>query len=302
MMLKKVLQQFLKMKQNNKCPICKSNRNTKYWAMHGYKLTRCLKCQFVWDSNMSENVLSQYDKSYFQNDNPKGGYTNYFEGMKINKKTFVDRLKKIENRLGFKGKLLDVGAALGDCLEVAQNLGWRDSYGVEVSKFAVSEARKRGVKNIENSTLGESDYKFNQFDAITYQDVIEHVPDPIKELKTAYKYLKNSGIIFLVTPDIGGYWHKLLKSMWYHYKPGEHIMYFSQSNLKLALEKSGFKNIETRVTYHVLSVEYVLNRLKYYSPIIFESLLKIVDKFSYVKNFSFKAYTGEIEAWAQKQS
>lgn len=287
-------------KQINKCPICESSKSTKYWAMNGYKLTRCLKCQFVWDSNMSENVLLQYDKSYFQNDNPKGGYTNYFEGMKINRKTFVDRLSKIEKRLGFKGRLLDVGAALGDCLEVAQNLGWNDACGVEVSKFAVSEARKRGVKNIQNSTLDKSTYKHNEFDAITYQDVIEHVPDPVKELKTAYKYLKKGGLIFLVTPDIGGYWHKLLKSMWYHYKPGEHIMYFSQSNLKLALEKSGFKNIETRITYHVLSVEYVLSRLKYYSPFIFDNLIKLVSNFPKIKNFAFKAYTGEIEAWGVK--
>lgn len=288
------------MKKENRCPICKSRKNTKYWAMRGYHLTRCEKCKFVWDSNMSENVLLQYDKSYFQNDNPKGGYTNYFEGMKINRKTFVDRLLKIEKRLGFKGKLLDVGAALGDCLEVAQNLGWNDSCGVEVSKFAVSEAKKRGVKNIQNSTLEDSDYKFNQFDAITYQDVIEHVPDPIRELKIANKYLKKRGLIFLVTPDIGGFWHKLLKSMWYHYKPGEHIMYFSQSNLKLALELSGFKNIETRITYHVLSIEYVLSRLRYYSPFVFDNLIKLISIFPKLKNFAFKAYTGEIEAWGEK--
>lgn len=285
--------------QNNKCPICESKNNTKYWAMRGYSLTKCKKCEFVWDSNRSENVLLQYDKSYFKNDNPKGGYTNYFEGMKINRKTFVDRLKKIEKRLGFKGRLLDVGAALGDCLEVAQEMGWSDSYGVEVSKFAVSEAKKRGVKNIKNSTLAKSGYKYNSFDAITYQDVIEHVDDPIKELKTAYKHLKKDGLIFLVTPDIGGLWHKILKSMWYHYKPGEHIMYFSEGSLSLALEKAGYKNIETRKTYHVLSVEYVLSRLRYYSPFIFGNFQKIADIVG-IKNFAFKAYTGEIEAWAQK--
>ena len=76
-------------------------------------------------------------------------------------------------------------------------------------------------------------------------------------------------------------------------------MYFSQQSLRSALERSGFKNVETRRTYHVLSVEYVLNRLKYYSPLIFENLLKIISK-SKLKDFAFKAYTGEIEAWGQK--
>lgn len=282
-----------------KCPICESPRNTKYWAMAGYRLSRCKKCNFVWDSNRSENLLAQYDKSYFKNDNPKGGYTNYFEGMKINKKTFVDRLQKIEKRIGMKGKLLDVGAALGDCLEVAQNLGWRDSHGVEISKYAVSEAKKRGVKNIQNCLLNDAKFSKNYFDAVTYQDVIEHVDNPVKELKNAYKYIRKGGIIFIVTPDIGGLWHKLLGSLWYHYKPGEHVMYFSQNNLKLALEKAGFRNIVTRKTYHVLSLEYIFNRLKYYSPFIFENLLKIVRKLS-IKDLAFKSYTGEIEAWAEK--
>jgi len=298
--LKGVTKHYLMLKRTKHiCLICGSNKTSAYWAMSGYKLTKCEKCNFVWDFYHAEDVLAQYDKSYFENDNPKGGYTNYFEGMRINKKTFVDRLSKIEKRLGFKGKLLDVGAALGDCLEVAQHLGWKDSYGVEVSKFAVSEAKKRGVKNIKNSVLSESGYKMNSFDVITYQDVIEHVDNPIKELKDAYKFLNKNGIIFLVTPDIGGYWHKLLKSMWYHYKPNEHIMYFSENSLRLALEKSGFKNIETRKTYHVLSIEYVLNRLMYYSPFIFGNLKKVATQIG-IKDFAFRAYTGEIEAWGQK--
>ncbi|WKZ26021.1 MAG: class I SAM-dependent methyltransferase [bacterium] len=286
-------------KLTNKCPICKSKRNTKYWAMHGYKLSRCKECEFVWDSNHQVDVLLQYDKSYFQNDNPKGGYTNYFEGMRINKRTFIDRLKKIEKKLKFKGRLLDVGAALGDCLEVATHLGWKDSYGVEVSEFAVSQAKKRGVTNIKNTVLEDSGYPRNNFDIITYQDVIEHVSNPIKELKIAYKYLKKDGLIFLVTPDIGGLWHKLLKSMWYHYKPGEHIMYFTQGSLRLALEMAGFKNIETRKTYHVLSLEYVFSRLKYYSPYFFEMMVTLSKKLG-IQDYSFRAYTGEIEAWGQK--
>lgn len=281
-----------------KCPICGSKKNKKYWAMHGYKLARCESCSMVWDPYRMENVLSQYDKNYFQNENPKGGYANYYEGMRVNKRTFSDRLKKIAKKIGGKKKLLDVGCALGDCLYTAKKEGWKDIYGVEVSKFAYEFAKSRGL-DIKNTTLNKAGFIKDSFDAITYQDVIEHVEDPLEELKTAHSLLKRGGYIFLVTPDVGGYWHKILKSLWYHYKPGEHIMYFTQESLKLALLKAGFKNIEARITYHVLSVEYVLNRLKYYSPFIFENALKLISK-SKLKNFAFKAYTGEIEAWGQK--
>ncbi|KKP48286.1 MAG: Methyltransferase type 11 [Candidatus Woesebacteria bacterium GW2011_GWA1_33_30] len=280
------------------CLICGSKKHKEYWAMHGYKLAKCSNCSFVWDFFHSENVLAQYDKSYFQNQNPKGGYANYYEGMRVNKKTFTDRLNKIQKRISGKGKFLDVGCALGDCLMAAKEEGWKDVSGVEVSKFAYEFAIKRGL-NVKNTTLDKAGFKPNSFEAIAYQDVIEHVEDPLYELETAHKLLKNKGYIFLVTPDVGGLWHKLLNGLWYHYKPGEHIMYFSQASLRLALEKTGYKNIETRRTYHVLSIEYVLNRLKYYSPFIFDNLAKIVHGFHF-KDFAFKAYTGEIEAWGQK--
>lgn len=281
----------------SKCPICGSQKNNKYWAMPGYSLSRCEDCSMVWDPFPPEDEKGQYDKSYFQNDNPKGGYTNYFEGMRINKKTFSDRLNKIEKRFG-KGKLLDVGCALGDCLSEAKKMGWRDSEGIEVSSFAVSVARKKGLK-VTQGTLESVKPKNESFDVVTYQDVIEHIKDPMLELSKVYKILKKKGVVFLVTPDVSGLWQKILGSLWYHYKPREHIMYFSQKSLALALEKSGFTNIMTRRTYHVLSLEYILSRLKYYSPGIFGALLSLAVLLK-VKDLSFKSYTGEIEAWGQK--
>lgn len=286
------------MKNKHKCLICNSSNTQEYWAMKGYKLVRCKNCNFAWDFFPSENLLAQYEKSYFQNQNPKGGYANYYEGMRVNKKTFTDRLKIIENKIDGKKRFLDVGCALGDCLMTAKEEGWKEIFGVEVSKFAYKFAKDRGL-NVKNCTLDKANFKNNYFDAIAYQDVIEHVKDPIFELKTSYKLLKKGGIIFLVTPDIGGFWHKLLKSLWYHYKPGEHIAYFSEKSLALLLKKAGFKDIQTRKTYHVLSLEYVLNRLKYYSPFIFENFLRFVRKIA-LKDLAFRAYTGEIEGWGRK--
>ena len=280
------------------CPLCESKETETYWAMRGYKLAKCLKCGMVWDFYPSENIFAQYDKTYFQNENPKGGYANYFDGMRVNKKTFSDRLNKIYKKIDKKEYLLDVGSALGDCLDVANKLGWKDLLGLEVSEFAYDFAKNRGLKVI-NSTLEDANIKPNSFNIVTYQDVIEHIKDPLKEMKLVFKVLKKDGFVYIVTPDVGGLWHKLLGPFWYHYKPGEHIMYFSQKSLRLILEKSGFKNIDTKKTYNVLSLEYVLNRLKYYSPFIFENLLKLV-KITRLKDFAFKAYTGEIEAWGQK--
>lgn len=287
-------------KKNNrklKCPICGSLNFEKFWAMSGYRLARCNHCGMVWDFSPPENLLAQYDKRYFINENPKGGYANYFEGMAVNKKTFSDRLKKIEKRFG-KGKLLDVGCALGDCLVEAKRLGWKEIEGLEISDYAYNFAKKRGLK-VKKGVLGNNTYAKDSFDIVLYQDVIEHVTDPVQELKRVHRILKPGGLVYLVAPDVGGLWSKLLGSLWYHYKPIEHVVYFTQDTIARALKEAGFENIKTAKTYHVLSLEYILNRLRHYFPFLFESILKVVKKMPF-RNICFRAYIGELEAWGQK--
>jgi 2-polyprenyl-3-methyl-5-hydroxy-6-metoxy-1,4-benzoquinol methylase/Zn ribbon nucleic-acid-binding protein len=294
-MLKEASKQFL---QKSKCPICQNSKIEKYWAMPGYRLAKCLSCGMVWDTFPPENLEYVYSENYFINDNPKGGYANYFEGMNINKRTFYERIKRINKKLDNKEKMLDVGSALGDSLLEARKLGWKDLYGVELSKYAVDESRKRGL-SIKLGTLESAKFPSGYFDIVTLQDVIEHIKNPKADMTEIYRILKPGGFVFVVTPDIGGLWHKLLGSFWYHYKPGEHIMYFSQKTLRKVLQDSNFKNIETKRTYHVMSLEYVFNRLRYYAPCFFESLMKAIRN-NFLGKLSFKVYAGEIEGWGQK--
>lgn len=283
----------------DKCTVCNNKKWDSYWAMKGYNLLKCRECGMVWDPYPMENLLSQYDKTYFKNEDPKGGYANYFEGMSINKRTFSERLKKIEREVG-KGKLLDVGCALGDCLLGAKRLGWEDAIGVEVSDYAFKFAKKRDLKVIKG-TLREIEFKKNSFDLVLYQDVIEHISDPIKEMKRVNEMLKLGGYVFLVTPDIGGIQAKLLGSHWYHYKPNEHVSYFSEKSIKELLKETGFENIKVKPAYHVMSFEYILNRLRYYLPVIFGILLRLVQRTIFLKKLLFRAYIGEMEVWGQKK-
>lgn len=281
-----------------RCPICDSNSHLSFWAMRGYKLQRCSSCGMVWDPYPIDNLEAQYEKNYFRNENPKGGYANYFEGMAINRQTFTDRLKKIFIETGRKGRLLDVGCAFGDCLVEAKNLGWRNVEGLEISSYAYGLAKKRGLK-VKKGSLTTVAYSPNSFDVVTYQDVIEHVVFPMSELKKVYKILKPGGWLLIVTPDVGGFWSKLLGSVWYHFKPGEHVVYFSQESIRKALGKSGFINIKTSKTYHVMSLEYLANRLRYYSPLFFGFILQLLKR-TRLKDLPFRVYIGELEAWAQK--
>src|SRR5207247_1737241 len=65
-----------------------------------------------------------YDGDYYATNNPKGGYANYFLDSNVNRRTFRDRIQAIEQRYGRRGRLLDVGCALGDFLLEAKASGW----------------------------------------------------------------------------------------------------------------------------------------------------------------------------------
>lgn len=284
--------------KKNHCPLCHADEFDYYRAGDDYTLAKCAKCGMVWDNHPPANPTAIYQEDYYNNDFPKGGYANYFQGMKINSRTFIKRLSKAEKKLSGKGLLLDVGCALGDCLAQAQDLGWRNPQGLEVSEYAVEFAKSRGL-SVYQGDLFNHNFEHNSFDLIMLQDMIEHTTNPMAQLTAAYELLKPGGWIFITTPNVGGFWEKLLGPLWYHYKPGEHLTYFSLDTIKFALEKIGFFDIESKPTSNSMSWEYIFDRLKYYQPTLFSFLLKL-SRWLGLHKIVFSLWIGELEAWGKK--
>ena len=71
-------------------------------------------------------------------------------------------------------------------------------------------------------------------DLICLYDLIEHTPYPKKSLQAIRRILKNDGILHIVTPDSNSISAKILGRYWFHYKPKEHLFYFSRHPLFLS--------------------------------------------------------------------
>jgi 2-polyprenyl-3-methyl-5-hydroxy-6-metoxy-1,4-benzoquinol methylase len=76
------------------------------------------------------------------------------------------------------------------------------------------------------------------FDVIVMSHVIEHVPDPLHFLTHVRKMINKDGILYIATPNVVC-WESRLDG-WASYEP-YHLIYFSPSTIKLALERSGFQ-------------------------------------------------------------
>jgi 2-polyprenyl-3-methyl-5-hydroxy-6-metoxy-1,4-benzoquinol methylase len=284
-----------------KCPVCDSpNLQQKNSAGKNYPLKKCKNCGLIFDSNPPKQEKAIYEEKYYKSKEIKGGYFNYIAENVINKLTFNERLKDIEKRFKKDAKLLDIGCALGDFLEVARDKQWINSYGVEISDYSIKECRNKGLRVYKRGSDDEKKLlKKDYFDVVVLQDVIEHLKNPKEQIAEIMSILRPGGILFLTTPNIDSLSRILLQKYWYHYKKGEHLIYFNQKNLKYLLSHQGFKEIKVKPTPSWVTVQYLINRMHYYFPQI---SLQLIDKlFNHLLfKIPFPMYTGEIEAWAIK--
>jgi len=119
----------------NKCALCADGMTRTLFQVDGTSIVKCDDCGLVRQETRPLAPAAIYDGDYYATDNPKGGYANYFLDSDVNRRTFRDRISAIEQRYGRRGRLLDVGCALGDFLLEAKASGWAVE-GVEISAFA----------------------------------------------------------------------------------------------------------------------------------------------------------------------
>ncbi len=154
--------------------------------------------------------------------------------------TFSRNLVPIEKITGpaCGRKLLDVGCYTGIFLDIAARVGW-EAWGVDPSRWAVAQARERGLNVIEG-TLAALKGDDGSFDVVTMWDVIEHVADPLDELFCAWRLLRPGGLLVAHTMDIDSLFARIMGSRW-PWLMEMHIYFFSRETLRAMLEKAGFR-------------------------------------------------------------
>jgi SAM-dependent methyltransferase len=142
------------------------------------------------------------------------------------------------------GVILDVGCGLGSLLSAVSN-EW-DKYGIELSRKAAEYASKHC--NTHVGTLIDCPYEDNQFDCITMYHVIEHVKDPISNIKKIKALLKNKGTFIIGTPDFDSGSARRFGKNYRLLDPG-HIRLFSNDSMHRFLRDFGFKICKVEYTY-----------------------------------------------------
>jgi len=161
------------------------------------------------------------------------GNKSLFEKMYQFIKTIALKNKlKLINSQSTKGRILDIGAGVGDFLNVSKNNGW-ETIGIEPSDKAKAIAKNKGVSFAESLSELES----NSFDVITMWHVLEHVPDLENQIKELKRLIKPTGTVIIAVPNFKSYDAEYYGKFWAAYDIPIHLWHFSKTAIKKLFAK-----------------------------------------------------------------
>lgn len=232
-----------------------------------------------------------------------GGYSgavdeDYVSQEQARLATFQKSLQLLAQHAPQPGKLLDVGAAAGYFVKAASNAGWQ-AEGVEPSRWMSKYASSHlGVK-VKPGTIHDHHYTKSSFDAVTFWDVLEHVPDPSADLAVAAKILKPGGILIVNYPDFASLPARIFGRKWW-FILSIHLFYFTSDTITKLLNKHGFNILKIKPHFQTLEFGYLIYRLKPYSELGYKIMMSIA-KLLHLDKFHLPYYAGQTLVIAQKK-
>ena len=233
------------------CNLCGGSGQRRLFTKFAYELVECRDCGLTYVANPPDiealqrtySVEADYHRALLD---PSSAATR--------RQTAIARrhaaILRQTIRDGRNLRLLDIGCSSGFFLNEAREAGFAVE-GVELSPDTADFARSHFGLTVHTGTLDSGPFAPKSFDVVTLFDVIEHVPDPLRELAGIRQLLKPGGVILQATPNIDGLFPRLSLKLanrldyWPHPEPPHHLFQFSTRTLGEMLEKAGFEPLRT---------------------------------------------------------
>lgn len=246
------------------CPVCRGPAAGSRTVVRAGAVATCGRCGtwFRVPRPTLEELLRIYNQDYYK---PWGMGEDASVARATKLATFEPLLIALDGLVGTDRprSILDVGAATGLLLELAESRGWTP-FALELNPYSAGVLRERyGAERVFEGELTARPFEPARFDAITMTDLIEHVLDVRGTLRAAAELLRPGGVLCITTPRIDSLSRWSMGATWLHFKE-EHIQYFTAGALRAAMERNGFTQVHIAPYSKRLTLDYVHHQLQVY--------------------------------------
>lgn len=229
------------------CNLCGGYVHRLLFRKHGYDLVECGACGLAFVANPPGEAevaafysgADDYHRELLDSRDPG------FQRMRgVARQHLKILLKSAPSPRGLK--LLDIGCSSGLFLAEARAEGFAVR-GVELSPVTAQFARSHFALDVFAGSWRDAGIAEGSLDVVTLFDVIEHMTDPLGELRAIAGLLKPGGLLLQSTPNIDGLFPRVsqpfagLLDYWPHPEPPHHLYQFSVRTLRELTAKAGFE-------------------------------------------------------------
>jgi 2-polyprenyl-3-methyl-5-hydroxy-6-metoxy-1,4-benzoquinol methylase len=173
---------------------------------------------------------------------------------------YRDRVSRVEKYGPNPRAWLDVGCGGGGLLTCAAAAGF-EAEGIELSPSADLITARFGIpvhkRPLADAIAGLGHHRFG---VVSYFHVLEHVVDPLGELRTARRLLGPHSLFVVEVPFFDSPAWRLFGSKHRHFYRG-HRSYFNRQSLTRILTATGFTVLEVGSVPYQMTADWLLGRL-----------------------------------------
>jgi len=175
---------------------------------------------------------------------------------KLRSNDFEERVLYFDSLFdGADRSILDVGTSAGNFMEIAIRHGWR-AKGIEPFPDDVELCVSKNL-DVVLGVAEQLPFPDNSFDVVHTSHVFEHLDDPLKAAKEAWRVLKPGGLLFVEVPnqlDNFGFhrdiWFRTVQQRKRGVSSIHHLWFFGRNTLQQLFLRAQFLNVQVRNKHH----------------------------------------------------
>ena len=211
------------------------------WSGRSFEIYRCAACRFLFVGNPWLEYELIYNDDYYagRGVDPLIGYTDEISDFTYSIRRYEWRGIRdcIASLAGADSSTawLDYGCGSGGLVKYLNESGFNQAVGFE-QHWALERLRSLGILAVGDDELDSLE---GHFDVVTAIEVMEHVVDPLAELRRLRRVLKPGGLLFVTTGNPCPFSDRL--DQWAYIVPEVHISFFEPDTLAWAMREAGFE-------------------------------------------------------------